>query len=65
MTEPLTLSVEETAKALGIGRNQAYEAVHKGEIPAIRVGSRWLVPIRALKRLLDAGTAHDDQAAAE
>jgi len=29
----LTFTVEETAKILGIGRNSAYEAVARGEIP--------------------------------
>ena len=36
----------------GIGRNQAYKAVRKGEIPSIRVGGRILVPQRAFDALL-------------
>ena len=63
MTEPLTLTVEETAKALHIGRNQAYEAVHRGEIPAVRIGSRWLVPVAALKRMLAEAGQEGDGAA--
>ena len=43
MEEPKTQSVDDAAKALGIGRNQAYEAVRRGDIPAIRIGKRWLV----------------------
>ncbi|MFC2032692.1 helix-turn-helix domain-containing protein [Chloroflexota bacterium] len=50
--ESLTLTVTECAKHLGIGRNSAYEAVKKGEIPSIRVGKRLLVPVVALDRLL-------------
>lgn len=52
--ERLTLTVEEAASALGIGRASAYEAVHRGEIPCIRIGRRILVPRVALDRLLSA-----------
>ena len=47
-----TKTVEEAAKILGIGRNQAYEAVHRGDIPTIRIGKRILIPVAALDRLL-------------
>jgi excisionase family DNA binding protein len=42
---------------LGIGRNQAYEAAHRGEIPSIRIGKRILVPVAALDRLLNGKAA--------
>ncbi len=48
-----TLTVDETASALGISRNAAYEGVRRGEIPSIRVGRRLLVPRIALERLLE------------
>jgi excisionase family DNA binding protein len=51
--DKLTLTVEETAKCLGIGRNSAYEAVARGEIPVIKVGKRLLVPKAALEKLLN------------
>ena len=47
------LSVPEAAALLGIGRNTAYEAVRRGEIPTVRIGKRILVPVSALERLLD------------
>lgn len=50
--KPQTLSVEEAAVVLGIGRNQAYEGVRTGEIPSIRIGKRLLVPKAALERML-------------
>ena len=53
--QTLTITVEEAAALLRIGRNLAYEAVKRGELPAIRVGRRLLVPKRALERLLEAG----------
>ena len=48
----LTMTVEEAAKALGISRAFAYEAVNNGDIPTIRIGRRILVPKAALNRLL-------------
>ncbi len=50
--ERRTLTVEEAAKALGIGRNSAYEAVKRGEIPSITIGRRLVVPAAALERML-------------
>ena len=53
----IALSVTEVAKHLGIGRNLAYEAIQRGEIPSIKVGGRILVPLAALEALLaQAGT---------
>lgn len=49
----LTLTVEQAAKVLGIGRQLAYERVKTGEIPAIKIGRRLLVPRRALEKLLE------------
>ncbi len=55
--EKLTLTVDETAKILGIGRQLAYDRVKTGEIPVIKVGRRLLVPRRALDKLLEEGQA--------
>ena len=49
-----TMKVAEAAERLGIGINQAYEGVHRGEIPSIKIGNRYLVPRVALERLLEA-----------
>lgn len=51
--ERLTLTVEECAKVLGIGRQLAYDKVKTGEIPALKIGRRLLVPRAALERLLN------------
>ena len=48
----LTLTVEETAKLLGIGRNLCYDRVKTGEIPSLKIGRRLLVPRAALEKLL-------------
>ena len=50
--EPRTLSVPEAGKWLGLGRNAAYEAARRGDIPTIRIGRLLRVPIIALERKL-------------
>ncbi len=53
--ERQTVTVEEAATILGVGRNKAYEAARSGEVPTIRIGKRLLVPLTALERLLAVG----------
>jgi excisionase family DNA binding protein len=48
-----TETVRDVARRLGIGLNQAYAGIKRGDIPAIRVGRRWLVLRTPLQRLLD------------
>jgi excisionase family DNA binding protein len=45
------VKVEEAAQFLGIGRQQAYAAVRSGEIPSIRIGKSWRIPVEALKQM--------------
>jgi hypothetical protein len=49
-----TLSVAEVIEfgIIPVGRNQLYAAINRGEVPAVRVGARILVPVAALRRLL-------------
>jgi excisionase family DNA binding protein len=51
--EPLIQSVRQTAKELGIGVNQAYEAVRRGEIPHIKLGKRILVLRKPWRKMLE------------
>jgi excisionase family DNA binding protein len=53
----LTVTIAEAAQMLGIGRNAAYEAAKKGQIPTIRIGHRLLVPAAALERMLSGNAA--------
>lgn len=50
--ERRTLTVEEAARALGIGRSAAYAAARSGELPTVKIGRRLLVPRAALDRML-------------
>ena len=47
-----TVTVEEAAPILGIGRSSAYDAAHSGELPTLRIGRRLLVPVLSLRRML-------------
>jgi excisionase family DNA binding protein len=43
-----TLTIEQTAALLGLGRTAAYEAARRGEFPTRRLGRRVIVPVPAL-----------------
>ena len=50
--ERITITVPEAGKRLGIGRNAAYAAAARGEIPVVRIGKRILVPLPAFEAML-------------
>lgn len=64
MVEKATFTVDEMAAHLGIGRNAAYEAIKRGEIPVLRIGRRILVPRAALDHLLASPEAPGEPAPA-
>jgi excisionase family DNA binding protein len=53
----VTVSIEEAARLLGLGRSAAYEAARRGELPTRRLGRRLLVPVPALLEWLGASLA--------
>lgn len=60
--ERLTLSIAECAAKMGISRNSCYLAVKTGEIPSIKIGSRILIPVAALEKMLgNAGVGRADE----
>ena len=48
----VTITVDEAARLLGISRTTAFQAVRSGELPAIRVRRRILIPVVQLNALL-------------
>ena len=54
---PLTLNVVQVAAVLGISRAGAYELVHSEGFPALKIGSRIVVPKDKLQEWIDANTA--------
>ena len=54
---PLFLNAETLAKLLGVSVSSSYELMHEKDFPAIRIGSRLVVPKEKLQRWIDAKTA--------
>lgn len=50
--ERSTMTVEEAARVLGISRSSAYECVRRGELRAVRLGRRLVVPRLVVEQLL-------------
>lgn len=51
---PRCTDVPTAGKALGLGRNSAYAAAQRGEIPTVRIGGQLVVPLDALHAMLQA-----------
>ena len=57
--QKMTLTIPDTASALGIGRHTAYTLAGEGKLPgAVRLGGRILISRKALERFVD-GDHHD------
>jgi excisionase family DNA binding protein len=54
VVEPVTSTVREVAKLLGISLGGTYALVRDGTIPATRLGGRWLIPRARFHDWLDA-----------
>jgi len=54
MDQPKTLTVPEAGRLYSnLGRNAAYDAARRGEIPTIKIGKLLRVPVVALERKLE------------
>jgi hypothetical protein len=52
----LTVPLAVAGRALGLGRQAGYAAVRRGDIPAFKVGKRFIVPTPPLRRMLGLDT---------
>jgi excisionase family DNA binding protein len=43
--DALVIDVVEAGRRLGLGRSAAYQAVHAGQIPSVRIGGLIKVPV--------------------
>ena len=50
--ERQALTIGEAARRLGVHRETLRAAIERGEVPASRLGRRWLVPVDAIEELL-------------
>lgn len=53
----LTVTIDEAAAILGLGRSAAYEATRRGQIPSRRLGRRIVIPVPLLLDWLGISTA--------
>ena len=63
-SEPLTVTVEQAARRLGISRSTAYECVRNGSLPSLRFRRRIVIPSSVVDRLLNGATVEHDHATA-
>ena len=54
--DPLVLTIDETAEQLRISPRLVYALITEGTIPVVRLGSRKVVPVDALRRMLEERT---------
>ncbi|WP_319582743.1 helix-turn-helix domain-containing protein [uncultured Pseudodesulfovibrio sp.] len=52
---PTLLTVSEVADYLRVHQRTAYRLITKGDIKAIKIGSQWRVPEKALMEFLESG----------
>ena len=53
---PLFLNAELVAKVLGVSRSSAYELMHDYAFPAVRIGSRFVVPKEKFRQWVEQQT---------
>jgi excisionase family DNA binding protein len=51
--EPVTLSIADAMKAIGIGRTKIYELIGAKKLRAVRLGGRTLVRTDSIRALVD------------
>ena len=55
---PDVLTVKEAAALLRVNHKLVYESIRRGDLPAVKLGKRIVIPKQALARLLAEGNAH-------
>jgi excisionase family DNA binding protein len=60
--EPLSVTVRDACKIVGIGPTKLYELIGSGEVDTIRIGRRTLCKMSSLRRLVGEPVATDEAA---
>lgn len=53
---PDVVTVKEMQTMLRIGRKTAYDLVHNGVIPSVRIGASYLITKKSIENFLSAGS---------
>jgi excisionase family DNA binding protein len=51
--QPVATSINDTARALSLGRTSIYVLIREGRLETIKLGRRTLVKVESIHRLLD------------
>jgi excisionase family DNA binding protein len=64
ITRPHVYTVNQVATMLGVSRGSAYQLCRTGQVPAIKLGDRWVIPKKRFHSWLDnqPDQDRDDQA---
>ncbi|MDT0348143.1 helix-turn-helix domain-containing protein [Pseudonocardia charpentierae] len=54
---PTFYDVRDVAEMFQMSRMTVYRAIHTGELPAVRIRGRWLVPAKVIEALVTAAEA--------
>lgn len=55
---PLTIGPDKAADKLGLAPGKVRQMLHNGELPGIKLGKRWLIPVKALENWVDEQVKH-------
>lgn len=53
VVNPVSYSVEDAARALGIGRSLAFRLIREGQLRAVKIGRRTVVPVKECDAFLE------------
>jgi len=51
--QPIVISINETAKALSLGRTSIYALINEGRLESVKLGRRTLIKVESIRRLLE------------
>ena len=51
--EPLTLTIDDTKKVIGLGTTKIYELIRERKLETVKVGRRTLVKTASIRALVD------------